>query len=39
MPDVTRTLDAAREIWREMQQIDVAAEMAGKLPEVLFANR
>lgn len=37
--DVERTLTAAREIWDEMQRVDVAAAMAGRLPEVLFANR
>ncbi len=37
--DMERTLDAAREVWAEMAATDVGADMAGRLPEGLFANR
>jgi glutamate-1-semialdehyde aminotransferase len=39
MTDVDRTVAAAREVWAEMQSVDVATVMASRLPEVLFANR
>jgi hypothetical protein len=39
LDDVVRTVKAAREVMAEMQQVDVEAVMAGKLPAVLFENR
>lgn len=37
--DVVQTVAAAREIKAEMDRVDVVAEMAGKLPQVLFERR
>jgi glutamate-1-semialdehyde aminotransferase len=39
LDDVSKTIAFAHNVWAEMQSVDVAAVMAGRLPEVLFAAR